>query len=70
MSLSIKCFSNNSIVTEDVLHQAVIAQYDYGLTDQDLIPTMDRISPLPSTLSRPALEPAKLPFQATGCTSN
>jgi len=35
-------------VTEDVLHQAVIAQYNYGLTDQDLIPTMDRISPLPS----------------------
>lgn len=44
---SIKCFFNNRIVTEDVLHQAVIAQYDYGLTHQDLIPTMDRISPLP-----------------------
>jgi hypothetical protein len=43
----IKYFFNNSIVTEDVLHQAVIAQYDYGLTDQDLIPTMDRISPPP-----------------------
>jgi len=34
-------------MTEDVLHQAVITQYDYGLTDQDLIPTMDRISPPP-----------------------
>jgi hypothetical protein len=40
---SIKCFFNNSIVTEGVLHQDVVAQYDYGL---DLIPTMDRISPL------------------------
>jgi hypothetical protein len=61
---------NSRKVTEAVLHQAVIAQYDYRLSDQDLIPTMDRISLLPSSLSIPDLEPAKLPFQATGCTSN